>query len=145
MRIINFQTERMMLMEQNNCKNDKAYFTSREKPTKDIEIPYSSLKYITQKKNICERFYESLVNDLKLAFNEYHQGHIDPSSFADEVQFIGESMKSLCEDGEIRMILERAQLVILQKLTEDITNREKVESAPAASSGDENSGGVSEE
>ena len=78
---------------------------------------------------MCERFFETLLTDLKNTITEFSNGYIDPSSFADEVQFIGESMKSLCEDGEIRNILDRAQLVMLQKLTEDITNSEKVESA----------------
>lgn len=142
MRIINFQNERIMLMEvntNNNCPTAQANFTSNnekhrvctKKDINELEEKVkingkkSSLSHITQKRDVCERFFETLLTDLKNTITEYSNGYIDSSSFADEVQFLGESMKALCEDGEIRNILDRAQLVMLQKLTADITEKGK--------------------
>ena len=114
-------------MEETNVNQCKTNFTSTEEKQHKEKKFMRSLNYITQKRDVCERFFETLLTDLKNCITEYTNGYIDSSSFADEVQFLGESMKDLCEDGEIRMILDRAQLVMLSKLTEDITERDNKE------------------
>ena len=99
-------------------------FEERIEAINDIQmdsLSINSIKFLRANRDMCDRLFESVVNDLKKLvslFDSYEK--LDRKLFLDELRKIYNSLKSLSENGEIRKMLERANIVMLDKLAKDL-------------------------
>jgi hypothetical protein len=88
---------------------------------KDNTLEINAIKFMRANRDMCDRLFESVVTDLKKLVNLYESYEkLDRNLFLDELGKIFKSLRALGDNGEIRTMLERANLVMLNKIAEDI-------------------------
>ena len=117
MRIIKIEKFRRIHMNEpdNYCELVNETRTEKPDPSK-----ISKLHNLNTGRDICDRLFESYIIDLRIAIKQYYNNCFDDLSFVDRLEQIIDNLKSLAPSGDIRKVLERANLVMLEKITSDI-------------------------
>ena len=87
-------------------------------------LTLDKLHNLNKGRDICDRLFESYVIDLRIAIRQYYNNALDDLSFVTTIKEIHSQLESLAPGAEVRKVLERANLVILSKISRDIENTE---------------------
>ena len=89
--------------------------------TNPESLQISAFKFLRANRDMCDRLFESVVIDLKKLVSLYETYEkLDRNLFLEELKKIYNSLKSLSEKGEIRTMLDKANLVMLDNLAKDL-------------------------
>ena len=115
MRIIKFPNLKGKLM-----KEEPVNSSCDVNMSKNEKLSLEAISCMKSNRDLCDRLFESLIIDLRILIKQYYNNCLDDRSLVDEIENIQKAMKALCVNGDIRKILERANLIMLSKLTENI-------------------------
>ena len=87
---------------------------------KDIYKNYNAMSYLNKGRDLCERLCDSIIVDLDNILKQIKSNQMDYKSFTNELGIIHKSLLALIDGGEIKNTIERANLIMLNKIAEDL-------------------------
>ena len=109
-----------------NGENIRHEFESLEKELpksheqKDMSVNYNALSYLNKGRDLCERLCDSIIVDLEVILKKVKSNQMDYKSFTDEIGIVHKSLLALVDGGEIKNTINRANLIMLNKIAEEL-------------------------
>jgi hypothetical protein len=97
------------------CETPAPINCEKERKSYSIENCHS----LNRRLDLCDRIFESLLIDLKLLIVK-HERFLTQKDFISDLEILLRNFKQFAKDGDIRQVIEKAEIVMLNSLTEDL-------------------------